>query len=364
MPQASSRPRRPWTTRPHDSYSVTVQVTDGKDADGSAETTPTIDDTHDVAITVTDADDPGSLTLSSQSPIVGSTLTATLTDEDDGITGETWKWETSTDQNSWTVITGETTNSYTPDADDENKYLRVTVTYTDDDGSGKTAEAQTTSAVALRAATNVHPSFADETTTREVAENTASGQNIGAPVTATPGDNKGTLKYTLGGTDDTSFSIDTATGQLKTNAPLDHEDKDEYTVTVSVSDELDAYENADTVNDDTITVTITVTDVNEGPTFDSSNTAARDVDENTANRHAFGSGFSVTDPESDTPTYSLAGTDASSFRDIDDGHRPLKTKADLDHETKDTYSVTIQVTDGKAADGSTRAQRPSTTPTP
>ena len=204
----------------------------------------------------------------------------------------------------------------------------------------------------VRPATNVHPSFADETTTGEVAENTASGQNIGAPVTATPGDNKGTLKYILGGTDDTSFSIDTATGQLKTNAALDHEDKDTYTVEVSVSDELDAYENADTVNDDTITVTITVTDVNEGPTFDSSNTAARDVGENAATDTAFGLGFSVTDPENDTPTYSLAGTDAASF-DIDTGTGQLKTKADLDHETKDTYSVTIQVTDGKAADGST-----------
>ena len=105
-------------------------MTDGKDADGNAETTATIDDTHDVTITVTDADDPGSLTLSSQSPTVGSALTATLTDDDGGVTGETWKWESSpNDQNNWTVITGETTNSYTPDADDENKYLRVTVTY-------------------------------------------------------------------------------------------------------------------------------------------------------------------------------------------------------------------------------------------
>ena len=79
------------------SYSVTIRVTDGKTADGSAETTATIDDTHDVTINVTDADDPGSLTLSSQSPIAGSTLTATLTDEDGGITGETWKWEISDD---------------------------------------------------------------------------------------------------------------------------------------------------------------------------------------------------------------------------------------------------------------------------
>ena len=47
-------------------------------------------------------------------------------------------------------IVGETSATYTPDADDEGKLLRATVTYTDGEGSGKSANA-TSAAVALEA---------------------------------------------------------------------------------------------------------------------------------------------------------------------------------------------------------------------
>ena len=55
---------------------------------------------------------------------------------------------------------------------------------------------------------NIIPVFSDDTTTtRSVAENTARGANIGAPVSATNSDND-TLTYTLSGTDAASFDID------------------------------------------------------------------------------------------------------------------------------------------------------------
>ena len=334
-----------------DTYTVDVQVADGKDAAGTAETPPVPDTTHTVIITVTDADDPGSITLSTQTPIVGSTVTATVVDQDDGLTGETWVWEKSDDgQSNWTAISGATSDSYTPVAGDDGSYLRVTVTYTDDDGAGKTANAEATSAVTTAPATNEHPEFADATATREIAEGDVAGRNIGEPVTATHADSKGTLVYSLGGTDDTSFAIDTTTGQLKTNADLDHETKNEYTVTVSVSDGMDSYEETDTVVDDTIEVTITVTDVNEPPAFADDAPATQDVPENTATDVSIGSPYTASDPDvGETLTYSLGGTDAASFAIDTNGQ--LKTKAALDHETDDSYSVTIQVTDGKAADG-------------
>ena len=74
------------------------------------------------------------------------------------------------------------------------------------------------------------------TTTRSVAENTASGQNIGAAVTATDADTSDTLTYTLGGTDAADFGIVRSSGQLQTSAALNFETKDSYAVTVSVSD--------------------------------------------------------------------------------------------------------------------------------
>ena len=90
---------------------------------------------------------------------------------------------------------------------------------------------------AIGSATNNAPTFTEGTsTTRSVAENTASGQNIGVPVTATDADTSDTLTYTLGGTDASSFSINNSTGQLQTSAALDYETKASYAVTVSVSD--------------------------------------------------------------------------------------------------------------------------------
>ena len=340
------------------SYSVTIQVTDGKAASGTTETPATIDDTHAVTINVTDADDPGTITFSSDPPAAGTTLTATLAD-DDGVKttpAVTWAWENSTDQSNWTRITGADTDSITLGTEDIGNYYRVTATYEDEKGSGKTATGGTTNAVVFAPPTNLNPDFASNAdTTLSVAENTPARQNIGDPYTATHGDSKGTLVYSLGGTDAASFDIGTSTGQLKTKTVFDYEsDARSYTVTVSVSDGMDDYSNTDTVVDDTISVTISITDVNEGPTFDSSNTATREVAENTASNTAFGGAFPVTDPESDTPTYSLGGTDAASF-DINTGTGQLKAKSDLDYEDKNRYSVTIQVTDNKAPDGTANA---------
>ena len=74
--------------------------------------------------------------------------------------------------------------------------------------------------------TNVNepPEFpSTETGARSVAENTEAGVNIGLPVSATDPDAGDTLTYTLGGTDAASFDIVTTSGQLQTEAALDHE---------------------------------------------------------------------------------------------------------------------------------------------
>ena len=337
------------------SYSINITVRDSKNAGGTPDMAT--DDTHAVTITVTDVDDPGKITFSSDNPAAGTTLTAILTD-DDGVKttpAVTWAWESSTDQTNWTPISGETTDNITLDADDIGKYYKVTATYDDDEDSGQTATGETAKAVVDRPATNKHPGFADATAGRSVAENTTAGQNIGAPVSATHSDSVGRLVYSLGGTDAASFDIGTSTGQLKTKTVFDYEsDARSYTVTVSVTDGMDDYSNTDTAVDDTISVTISITDVNEGPTFNSSNTATREVAENTASNTAFGGAFPVTDQESDTLTYSLGGTDAASFG-IDTTTGQLKTKSALDHETKASYNVTIRVTDNKAPDGTASA---------
>ena len=105
-------------------------------------------------------------------------------------------------------------------------------------------------------------------------ENTAADMNIGAPVAAMDGDRGDTLTYTLDNALAASFAIDEDTGQLKTADPLAEsigsmKPMTSYMVTVTVTDGKDAVGTVDTnaVADDTITVTITVTDVNDAPEF-------------------------------------------------------------------------------------------------
>ena len=113
---------------------------------------------------------------------------------------------------------------------------------------------------------NVHAEFPNTSATREVAENTAVGGNVGAAVTANDTENH-TLYYTLNGTDKDEFNIGLNTGQItvKTGKVPDYESKTSYSLIVEVSDRKDENDNADTKIDDTITVTINVTDVNEPP---------------------------------------------------------------------------------------------------
>ena len=91
---------------------------------------------------------------------------------------------------------------------------------------------------------------------RSVVENTAAGENVGAPVTAMDADND-TLTYSLGGTDMASFDIDPSTGQIMVGAGtmLDYETKASYMVTVTATDPDSA--------SDMITVPITVTNEEE-----------------------------------------------------------------------------------------------------
>ena len=224
----------------------------------------------------TGVDNDGVVTLSSSTPQVGVELTASLRDPDGGVTGEAWQWARSQDgATNWEDIGTAASNAYTPVAADEDNYLRATVSYTDGDGPGKSANEISANAVEIVAVIeNTAPEFpTSETGARSVSENAAAGTNIGAPVAAedTPGD---TLTYTLGGTDAASFDIVAATGQLQTKAALDSATKSSYTVTVTATDTGDL--------NDTITVTITVTGSTLGPlgdSYDANNNGSIERDE-------------------------------------------------------------------------------------
>ena len=87
-------------------------------------------------------DKPGSVSLSTTYLRVGTSLTATLTDGDGGVTNLTWKWSNSDGE-----ISGATSSSYTAASGDAGKTLTANAIYDDAHGTGKSATSPPTSAV-------------------------------------------------------------------------------------------------------------------------------------------------------------------------------------------------------------------------
>ncbi len=246
-----------------DTYVVTVEARDNRDGDGNTVTGEAADATIDVIIEVVDVDEAG-IVASLDRPVVGTELTADVQDPD-GVSDELWQWARSdaandgSDESLWDDINGAQSPAYTPAEADFDKYLRVLVNYTDNHGKPKREFAVSGQVVMVSS-----PAFAEDMAAREVAENTAAGEYVGDPVTATDADGDMPV-YALSGTDAASFTIDSATGQLMTSAALDFETQDTYMVTVEARDNEDADGNADIgeAADNTITVTITVTNMDE-----------------------------------------------------------------------------------------------------
>ena len=231
------------------SYSVTVTATDTA---GGTGTIP-------VTITVNNLDEPGTVTLSSQQPLVAIQLTATLDELDDVLGRETWLWARSPDGTSpWITINGETSDTYTPVAGDVGDYLQATAFYTDGAGPDKSAQAISANAVEVAPGRNKPVLREHPTATRSVARNTPAGRNIGAPFSATDADNDA-LTYSLDGPDAAEFDLNRFSGQLLTKAPLTGIQRTSYIVIVSVSDGKDDLGEPDTAIDTSTEVTINVT---------------------------------------------------------------------------------------------------------
>ncbi len=373
------------------SYSITIVATSGVDARRLAGRL-------DVTIKVTNAEDRGSVELSQIEPREGRIVTATLTDEDGNVNISTWQWQyvelqsgevcnpgegDTAPTGTWADIPKATSASYTPKdfvvagatTDIANKCLRATATYTDgidhaDDTvtpahtEPDTATQATDAVVQVAGATNSAPSFPDQDltmvgdqsdeTSRSVAENTPAKMGIGSAVDAD--DDDGDLRlYSLSGPDADSFGINRKTGQIMTKAKLDFETKDTYIVIVTATDPSGA--------NDSITVTINVTDENDDATIvqvtepeepESTNNApafpadsvTRTVAENSEGGANVGDPVVATDEdEGDEVSYSLVD-ESGSFEIWPSGQITVAEGANLDFETQSSYTVTVTATDG------------------
>ena len=196
---------------------------------------------------------------------------------------------------------------------------------------------------------NSAPEFAEgATATRTVDENTAAGQDIGDPLTATDFDEGDVVTYALGGTDAASFDLVTTTGQVRTKAALDHESQAEYEVTVTASDNHG--------NSSSVTVTIEVGDLVDTPTFVGTpytfsvrEDAAVNAAVDTVSATALAGGDLTYAISAATAGDGDAAVDATGVFAIDRTSGAITVAGPLDYETTPSYALTVTVSEAGGA---------------
>ena len=261
-------------------------------------------------------------------------------DEDKGETSTTipaadveWQWSKSSSRTgTYADITGDDvvakTSIYTPASQDRGMYLRVTATYEDGEGEGKTVVA--TSAYPVRAfpSGNSGPSFpddfnaeedGDQTPMAEADDGATEGDNVGDPVEANDANND-RLTYSLEAdstaTDADVFQIDRMTGQVtvglgqQVNPTSDSASEvptlgkgNSFTVTIKATDPSG--------QSAMVVMTIMVDEVDEAPVFTMDETSHSHAENTDVAEVVYT--FVAYDAEEDTVTYDVSGEDAGKF---------------------------------------------------
>ena len=151
---------------------------------------------------------------------------------------------------------------------------------------------------------------------------------------------RGAVTWSVEGADASDFAIGSSTGVLSMAArnhedPRDADGDNEYEVTARATD-------ADGV-EGSLSITVTVTDINEAPSFNTATTLTLSVPEGTVGD--IGSPVAATDPDGDVLAWSLTGTDAGAFRVSSSGQLSVATGTTLNHETKSSYGFDVVVSD-------------------
>ena len=255
-------------------------------------------------------------TVTATDPDLEDTQTYSITDDDDG------PFAINSGSSGAITVAGaldyEDTGTYT---------LTVEVR----DGGGLRATATVTVTVTD---VNEAPEFDETAYAFSVAENAAEDFAVGT-VSATDPDDGDTVTYSItAGNPGSAFAIGGGSGAITVTRALDHETAPRYTLTVTAQD--------DGGLNDTVVVTVTVTDVNEAPAFDAA-PYAFSVAENAAAGGLVGT-VSATDPDMDTLTYTI--TNDGPFA-IGGSSGAITVAGALDHETGPTYTLTVTADDKK-----------------
>lgn len=185
---------------------------------------------------------------------------------------------------------------------------------------------------------NTAPTLDDATFT--INENLVNGSIVGTVSGADP-DVGDILTYAIvGGNTGTAFAINSTTGEVSVAnvSVLDFETNPSFSLAVEVTD------NGQPNLSDTATVTINLTDVNEAPNL-ALGSSTEFIDENTSTTLPLVvTSVTIIDDALGNETITLTGADAGFFQVVGSTLR-VKAGTDLNFETKDNYTVTVNVND-------------------
>ena len=325
------------------SYTMTVFVTDGQDADGNTDTTA--DDRITVTIEVvgggsnTDPEFPAAaVTFSIDENItteenVGTPVVAT--DDDNDTPTYTLG---GTDAGFFTMVdtSGQIQTKTGQNYDFETK-PSYSVTVTADDGNGGTADKSVTIRLTNLEEAGTVTLWPTQPAARAAINATLTDPdgNISGISWQWAKSSDGSTGWTNVGTDSSSY------------APPDADVNYYLRATASYTDGHGANKSAEA-----ITTSVVQSGTNRAPTFDDGLLTTRDVDEGTAEDQSVGSPVTASDLDDDTLTYSLTGTDATSFTVDSTGQIKVGATTTLDYEAvKNSYTVIVRVHDSNDANG-------------
>ena len=296
------------------SYSLTLTASDGANS-----TSNTINISVDDVIELSIAMASSSVSLS-ETATSGTSVTTTATTTDGSAT-VTYSLSGTGSDNFAVSSDGTVTTAASLDYETTTSY---SLTLTATDGTNTVTDNLTINI------TDVDLSLSASLASAAQSEGLSTGTTI---ATSSNSNAEGTVTYSL--TDaDNKFSIDSSTGEVTLANALDYETKTSHEFTITATDGV-------TTTSETFTLSVSDLKINSLAVTLANSGAA--LAESSSSGTSVGSS-SITNPESETVSYSLSGTGSSNFAVDSSGN--VTTNATLDFETAQSYALTLTATAG------------------
>ncbi len=296
------------------SYSLTLTASDGANS-----TSNTINISVDDVIELSIALASSSVSLS-ETATSGTSVTTTATTTDGSAT-VTYSLSGTGSDNFAVSSDGTVTTAASLDYETTTSY---SLTLTATDGTNTVTDNLTINI------TDVDLSLSASLASAAQSEGLSTGTTI---ATSSNSNAEGTVTYSL--TDaDNKFSIDSSTGEVTLANALDYETKTSHEFTITATDGV-------TTTSETFTLSVSDLKINSLAVTLANSGAA--LAESSSSGTSVGSS-SITNPESETVSYSLSGTGSSNFAVDSSGN--VTTNATLDFETAQSYALTLTATAG------------------